>query len=61
MNNSDREYLEAKFEAIHEKLDKHSCQLVRIEERWRMVWKVAAAVGGSISLITTIVVKQFWR
>ena len=61
MNNSDREYLEGKFNSIETKLDTHSCQLARIEERWKMVWKAAAIVGGTISLITTILVKQFWR
>jgi hypothetical protein len=61
MNNSDREYLEGKFTAIHEKLDTQGKQLACIEERWKMTWKFAGFVGGTIALITTIVVKILWR
>jgi hypothetical protein len=55
MNNADREYLEEKFQRIEQKLDTHSCQLARIEERWKVAWKFAGLVGGTVALITSIV------
>jgi len=61
MNNADRQYLEGKFWEVNEKLDNHSERLARMEERWKMVGKFAGLVGGTIALITTVVVKIIWR
>ena len=61
MNNADREWLEEKFCRIEQKLDTHSERLVRIETRYNMVCKFAGIIGGTIALITSIVVKILWR
>ena len=61
MNNADREYLEKKFWEVHEKLNTNIDRLARIETKYSMVCKFAGIIGGTIALITSIVIKILWR
>ena len=56
MNNADRNWLEERFERINQKLDLHSEKLASMEERWSMVCRFTALIGGIVALITSIVI-----
>ena len=61
MNNADREYLDGKFCELDRKVSRVHDDVLVLKTQRSMAIKAAAVVGGVISLITTIVIKEFWR
>jgi len=61
MNGEDREFIEERMNRIEKKLDANTVICARLDERWKMVGKVAGLVGGLVSLIITVAVRILWR
>lgn len=61
MNGKDKEFFEELFKEFRTEQMQQGKAIARLEEKWSMAWKFFGAVSGSIALITTVVVRIFWR
>lgn len=61
MNGSEKQYLGRKFASIDRKLEALHDDVLVIKTERRMEHKLVAGMSGFIALITTIVVRIFWR
>jgi len=61
LNGKDREWFQARFDRIVDKLDEHSLAIERLETKWSMVWKFGACISAGIALIISALTGLFWR
>lgn len=61
MNGKDKEWLQNRFDMLNNKMDRHSERLACLETKWKMAEKFVGIFSATIALITTIVVRIFWR
>lgn len=61
MNGKDKEFLEELFREFREEQVSQGKAIARLETKWSMAWKFFTAVSGGVALITTVMVRIFWR